>query len=71
VGGDQNKESKGKTSFMCVKGEVYMKILKIIEIYIRENRNDNKQIKTELKTLEWWISGLMLDPLFLIISRLT
>ena len=47
VGGDQNKESKGKTSFMCVKGEVYMKILKIIEIYITENRNDNKQIKTD------------------------
>ena len=28
-------------------------------------------IQAELKTLEWWISGLMLDPLFLIISRLT
>ena len=27
--------------------------------------------KSELKTLEWWISGLILDPLFLIISRLT
>jgi len=25
----------------------------------------------ELKTLEWWISGLMHDPLFLTISRLT
>ena len=24
----------------------------------------------ELGTLEWWISGLMLDPLFLLISRL-
>ena len=24
----------------------------------------------ELGTLEWWISGLMLNPLFLIISRL-
>ena len=29
------------------------------------------KIKSELKTFEWWISGLMLDPLFLIISRLT
>ena len=25
---------------------------------------------TELGTLEWWISGLMLDPLFFLISRL-
>ena len=25
---------------------------------------------TELKTLEWWISGLMLNPLFFLISRL-
>jgi len=25
---------------------------------------------SELKTLEWWISGLMLDPLFFLISRL-
>ena len=24
----------------------------------------------ELKTLEWWISGLMLNPLFFLISRL-
>jgi len=27
-------------------------------------------IKSELKTLEWWISGLRLDPLFFLISRL-
>ena len=26
---------------------------------------------SELGTLEWWISGLMLNPLFLLISRLT
>ena len=26
---------------------------------------------TELGTLEWWISGLMLNPLFLLFSRLT
>ena len=25
---------------------------------------------SELGTFEWWISGLMLDPLFLLISRL-
>ena len=28
------------------------------------------QMRTELKTLEWWISGLMLNPLFFLISRL-
>ena len=27
-------------------------------------------VQTELKTLEWWISGLMLNPLFFLISRL-
>ena len=27
-------------------------------------------VHTELKTLEWWISGLMLNPLFFLISRL-
>ena len=27
--------------------------------------------KLELKTLKWWISRLMLDPLFFLISRLT
>ena len=26
--------------------------------------------RAELETLEWWISGLMLDPLFFLISRL-
>jgi len=26
--------------------------------------------RTELKTLEWWISGLRLNPLFFLISRL-
>ena len=28
-------------------------------------------MSSELGTLEWWISGLMLNPLFLLISRLT
>ena len=27
-------------------------------------------IASELATFEWWISGLMLDPLFFLISRL-
>ena len=32
----------------------------------------NKHIRfyPELKTLEWWISGLRLNPLFFLISRL-
>ena len=29
-----------------------------------------RHISTELKTLEWWISGLRLNPLFFLISRL-
>ena len=29
-----------------------------------------KTIKPELGTFEWWISGLMHDPLFFLISRL-
>ena len=33
-----------------------------------QNKNINA---SELKTLEWWISRLMLDPLFFLISRLT
>jgi len=28
------------------------------------------EIKTEPGTFEWWISGLRLDPLFFLISRL-
>ena len=27
-------------------------------------------VQPELKTLEWWISGLRLNPLFFLISRL-
>ena len=30
----------------------------------------NTIIQSELGTLEWWISGLMLNPLFLLIWRL-
>ena len=29
-----------------------------------------RNILSELKTLEWWMSGLMLNPLFFLISRL-
>ena len=34
-----------------------------IEVYFKKEC-------TELKTLEWWISGLMLNLLFFLISRL-
>jgi len=34
------------------------------------NENARKQITAELGTFEWWISGLRLDPLFFLISRL-
>ena len=34
-----------------------------IHVLVYENR-------AELKTLEWWLSGLMLNPLFFLISRL-
>ena len=30
----------------------------------------SKVFSSELKTLEWWISGLMLNPNFFLISRL-
>ena len=30
---------------------------------------ENNIFKPELGTFEWWISGLMLDPLFFLISR--
>ena len=37
----------------------------------RKQLTDIQGESSELKTLEWWISGLMLDPLILISSRLT
>ena len=48
------------------KTDFYFKIYKdknIFKIYSMAGR-------TELETLEWWISGLMLDLLFFLISRL-
>ena len=34
-------------------------------------QNSSLFLISELKTLEWWISRLMLDPLFFLLSRLT
>ena len=48
--------------------------LPIIPISLQPTGVDLKCFKLwllpELKTLEWWISGLMLNPLFFLISRL-
>ena len=35
-----------------------------------DKRNEIIKVSSELGTFEWWISGLMLDPLFFLISRL-
>ena len=55
-------------------------LLEVIKIVIYSRRflrrvkitspNQESVISTELKTLEWWISGLMLNPLFFLILRL-
>ena len=47
-------------------------ILRLVELMSHANlkRNEQTYHNHELGTLEWWISGLMLDPLFFLISRL-
>ena len=40
----------------------------VFKLHLISHRVEFK--KTELGTLEWWISGLMLNPLFFLISRL-
>ena len=62
----QKNEAKTKQKRTCHKFNVLDRLLFFIT-----NKNIAKFNWTELKTLEWWISGLMLDPLFMIISRLT
>ena len=39
-------------------------------IYFDPEIQQTKFLTSELGTFEWWILGLMLDPLFFIISRL-
>ena len=34
------------------------------------HKKNYQNLDPELKTLEWWISGLRLNPLFFLISRL-
>ena len=52
----QNSGFKGTVSVIClIKFELDMNMV---------------VFSTELGTLEWWISGLMLNPLFLLIWRL-
>ena len=46
----------------------------VVENMLLESGKDdplNSGIRFELKTLEWWILRLILDPLFFLISRLT
>jgi len=45
-------------------------ILRVYSFYYRQMVQGLKVIPTELGTFEWWISGLMLDPLFFLLSRL-
>ena len=44
--------------------------LKVSTVDIRIKVIHSKVPSPELKTLEWWISGLMLNPLFFLILRL-
>ena len=39
-------------------------------MYTEKFYNFNKSMYTELGTFKWWTTGLMLDPLFFLISRL-
>ena len=41
-----------------------------IPISLQPKVVDLRHFKIWMKTLEWWISGLMLNPLFFLISRL-
>ena len=54
--------------------KVPLKIISLEITLIREWRirfqTVISKVLTELGTFEWWISGLMLDPLFFLISRL-
>ena len=42
-----------------------------IEDILNHKNNNNLFIHSELGTFEWWISGLRLNPLSFLISRLT
>ena len=42
-----------------------------MEIELNPEIHNIKVLTSELGTFEWWISGLMLDPLFFLISKLT
>ena len=47
-----------------------LEIKKKSGLSINPNIHHSKVFSSELGTLEWWISGLMLKPLFFLISRL-
>ena len=64
-----------KSFFNMTHHTTFSRINLIATVY-RQNYKLNKLtldffiLRSELKTLEWWISGLMLNPLFFLISRL-
>ena len=47
-----------------------MDIKKKSGLSINPDIHHSKVFSSELGTFEWWISGLKLDPLFFVISRL-
>ena len=58
-----------------IQGLKHFKLRRDISSFKRYNykaKRDHGHLETlsELKTLEWWISGLMLNPNFFLISRL-
>ena len=62
-----------------MRGEQYLEIKKKSGLSINPDIHHSKVFSSgspgspmcpELETLEWWISGLMLNPLFFLISRL-
>ena len=53
----------------CVSKDFIVSLETSLNSFIK-NYIESKMLP-ELGTLEWWISGLMLNPLFLLISRLT
>ena len=64
----KDRKLNGKRSYLCEMVNLCNLVAPLVLIFLTYLR---KQNLSELGTLEWWISGLMLNPLFLLISRLT
>ena len=57
------------TLFFNVMSQIYVLHIRLHNIWIFTKPRLHKNA-AELGTFEWWTSGLMLDPLFFLISRL-